>query len=256
MQQPKNGFTLIELSIVLIIIGLITSGILVGRTLIEAAEIRAQITQLQKFDLAVNTFRNKYNAIPGDLDFNAAAAYGFITRAGGQGHGNGNGIIEGCASEPRFGCEFSLFWGDLSRANLISDPISLAGDTQPTVTTNEDSYKYFPRSKLNNAIALPLIVDVNNKNWYFFVSINYITPGVGWGGGNPFLTVNQSYAIDSKIDDGKPLTGIAVADTVNFSIPKPLAPNPSQGPDYCVYNNAYNLTVYNAVFCYIAVKGQ
>lgn len=48
--QMKNqsGFTLIELSIVLVIIGLIVGGVLVGRDLIKAAEVRAQVSQIEK----------------------------------------------------------------------------------------------------------------------------------------------------------------------------------------------------------------
>ena len=71
------GFTLIEMSIVLVIIGLITGGVLVGRDLIEAAKIRAQITQVERFKTAVQTFRTKYNGLPGDLDSTDASAFGF-----------------------------------------------------------------------------------------------------------------------------------------------------------------------------------
>lgn len=63
--KKKNGFTLIELSIVLVIIGLIVGGMLVGQDLINAAKVRAEFSQMEKLDAAVNTFRLKYNALPG-----------------------------------------------------------------------------------------------------------------------------------------------------------------------------------------------
>jgi prepilin-type N-terminal cleavage/methylation domain-containing protein len=63
----QAGFTLIELSIVLVIIGLIVGGVLVGQDLIKAAEIRATISQYEKYNAAMNTFRTKYNGMPGDL---------------------------------------------------------------------------------------------------------------------------------------------------------------------------------------------
>ena len=66
--HPRSGFTLVELSIVLVIIGLIAGGVLVGRDLIEAAAIRQQITQVERFKTAVQTFRTKYNGLPGDLE--------------------------------------------------------------------------------------------------------------------------------------------------------------------------------------------
>ena len=50
----KSGFTLVELSIVLVIIGLIIGGVVVGRDLIDAATIRAQISQIEKYNTAVN----------------------------------------------------------------------------------------------------------------------------------------------------------------------------------------------------------
>jgi prepilin-type N-terminal cleavage/methylation domain-containing protein len=55
------GFTLIEMSIVLVVIGLIVGAIMVGQNLIAAAAIRAQITQIEKYNSAVNTFRGKYD---------------------------------------------------------------------------------------------------------------------------------------------------------------------------------------------------
>ena len=76
----RGGFTLIELSIVLVIIGLLAGGVLVGRDLIAAAALRSQITQIEKYNAAANTFRAKYGFLPGDLPANQAAALGFATR--------------------------------------------------------------------------------------------------------------------------------------------------------------------------------
>jgi prepilin-type N-terminal cleavage/methylation domain-containing protein len=59
----SGGFTLIELSIVLVIIALIVGGVLVGKDLISAAYVRAQITQIERFNTAVNTFYGKYGYI-------------------------------------------------------------------------------------------------------------------------------------------------------------------------------------------------
>ena len=64
--MTKNAFTLIELSIVLVIIGLLVGGVLVGQDLIQAGKIRAAVSEIQEINTAVNTYRLKYNAIPGD----------------------------------------------------------------------------------------------------------------------------------------------------------------------------------------------
>lgn len=57
---PHEGFTLVELSVVLIIIGLIVSAIMVGQSLMFSAQIRQQVKQLQEYTLAYNTFKMKY----------------------------------------------------------------------------------------------------------------------------------------------------------------------------------------------------
>src|SRR3984957_20998129 len=75
----RNGFTLIELSIVLVIIGLIVGGILVGQDLIKAAEVRAQLLQIEKYNSAVNTFRGKFGGLPGDLALSLANQFGFTS---------------------------------------------------------------------------------------------------------------------------------------------------------------------------------
>lgn len=122
--RPHAGFTLLELSIVLIIIGLLVGGVLVGRSLIRAAELRATITQIEQLQTAVRTFQEKYNALPGDIQAFQATAFGFATRTGGPGDGDGDGYISDCNASSsttyRLGCETVFFWTDLSRRQVVS----------------------------------------------------------------------------------------------------------------------------------------
>ena len=62
----KKGFTLVELAIVLVIIGLLIGGILAAQSMIQTARLQAQIRQINEFDIAVSNFVTKYNSIPGD----------------------------------------------------------------------------------------------------------------------------------------------------------------------------------------------
>src|SRR5688572_10018529 len=71
----RRGFTLIELSIVLVIIALLVAGVLVGRELIKTSELRSLMTQVDQFKTATYTFRNKYNGLPGDIT-NAESIWG------------------------------------------------------------------------------------------------------------------------------------------------------------------------------------
>src|ERR1035438_8206439 len=96
LRRPETAaFTLIEMSIVLVIIGLVVGGILVGQNLIAAAGVRATISQIEKYNTAVNTFRTKYDALPGDMNASVAKQFGFVARGTQPGEGDGNGIIEG-----------------------------------------------------------------------------------------------------------------------------------------------------------------
>lgn len=116
--SSNNGFTLIELSIVLVIIGLIVGGVLVGRDLINAAEVRAQISQIEKLQTAVATFKGKFGELPGDISYANAVRFGFVTTGctdaiTGMRDGNGDFSID--ATFPVIDRrEPALFWEDLS----------------------------------------------------------------------------------------------------------------------------------------------
>jgi prepilin-type N-terminal cleavage/methylation domain-containing protein len=94
--KNQKAFTLIELSIVILILGLLVSGVLVGEALIEQAKITKTISQLREYDTAVNTFKAKYGekAIPGDFD--KAVEFGLTENTYNQWgvNGDGDGVLE------------------------------------------------------------------------------------------------------------------------------------------------------------------
>lgn len=73
--RNTQGFTLVELAIVLVIIGLIVAGVLKGRELIGNSKIKNVVQQTKALEAAVHSYQNKYNALPGD-DLTVTARYG------------------------------------------------------------------------------------------------------------------------------------------------------------------------------------
>ena len=62
----KHGFTLVELSIVLVIIGLLIGGILVGQSMMSASKLTAFVAQIQHYDAEVEAYKAKFNYLPGN----------------------------------------------------------------------------------------------------------------------------------------------------------------------------------------------
>jgi prepilin-type N-terminal cleavage/methylation domain-containing protein len=216
-RSAKAGFTLLELSMVLVIIGLIVGGILVGQDMIKAAEIRSTISQLEKYKSAVNTFRIKYNSLPGDMIPANAAAYGFTARAGSYGRGDGDGFIEGD--------ETLLFWSDLSMANLVDGSFTAAIDTGNTTYPAAALPTLLPTAKLSQNAYIVAIVEYGANmsgpltiNSFVIAGLADLTvdtsskvtdPGLTFGANSVLdvMTPRQAFAIDQKIDDGWPRSG-------------------------------------------------
>ena len=206
-KTAKRGFTLIELSIVLVIIGLIVGGILVGQDLIKAAEIRATVSQLEKYNTAVNVFRGKYNGIPGDL-LNASL-FGFDSSRGTAGLA-GNGLIEALSAgtAATYISEVSCFWDDLSTAGLIGDNLNqstLCG-AGPVVSSVGGAV---PAAKLGKGNFI-IVGNFQGVNFYSVTGITTIAAGAAYTT-NAALTQEIAYQIDTKVDDGVPDTGTAGA---------------------------------------------
>jgi len=256
--HTAQGFTLIELSIVLVIIGLIVGGILVGQDLIKAAEVRAQISQIEKFNQAVNTFRAKFNAIPGDMAVSTAQQFGFTVGAscaGAQGQRDGNGLIDGFPNYllVQGGGETGLFWQDVSSpvaGNLIDGQFPNSGgpaincsgvefalNTTPGTTFLGD---YFPVGKIGHGNFI-YVYEVNGYNWYALSAVTVVSSS-GALASNATIPVVQASNMDKKIDDGLPTTGAvqAMYDNSLGNPPMANAPNAATDSTTTCYNTTLN----------------
>ncbi len=208
MKKSNAGFTLVELAIVLVIIGLLVGGVLVGQDLIKAAEIRSTVRQMEDFNTAVNTFRTKFGGYPGDLVANKATSFGFATRDGTNGAGDGDGLIEGRGGANNvIGGENALIWRDLSQADLIADAFSVGAETIPAAITAANMPQYLPQTKMRESTSIHITVS-EGKNYYYLGQLTQATGVVTNADG---MTPMEAKSIDEKIDDGYPLTGTTLA---------------------------------------------
>ncbi len=125
MKQKQSGFTLIEIAIVLVIIGLLLGGVLKGQELINSAKVKNLATDFKNIPVFIYGYQDKFRSLPGD-DLNAVSHVGAAT-----GHnGNGNGVIDGRWDATTAG-ETQYFWEDVRLAGLAAGPTTGA-DLLPT----------------------------------------------------------------------------------------------------------------------------
>jgi prepilin-type N-terminal cleavage/methylation domain-containing protein len=196
LHKKQKGFTLVELSIVLVIIGLIISSVLVGQDLVRSAELRAVVSEYESFNAAVGTFRGKYGGMPGDVD--GATDYGFV------GDGDGDGLLVATgAGTSHAANENVFFWNHLGStgASMISG--SYDGVAITNAATLADGT---PQTKVGEHWG----VFTNGASNFFMAGItapdaanNQTTTNIL----NPLDAKN----IDDKIDDGRPMRGIVQA---------------------------------------------
>src|ERR1051325_7232617 len=112
MNKSQKGFTLVEIAIVLVIIGLLLGGILKGQEMITQAKIKNVIADVTGVSAAMYGYPDPYCALPGD-DKNATRVAGIPAP------GNGNGAIEGTYGSANAADESRMFWVQLRRAGFV-----------------------------------------------------------------------------------------------------------------------------------------
>jgi prepilin-type N-terminal cleavage/methylation domain-containing protein len=187
-QKNEKGFTLIELSIVIVIIGLIVAGVVGGQALVKQANLRAVATEFAKIELAVNNFILEYNARPGDIP-NAYSYWGASCHADANVcNGDRNRSLGGWNTD-----EPAMFWKHLSLAGLLE------GNYSGVLLANPDRFE-----KGINTLGSKY------DNSLYHVYGNTLEIGKKRANDRPVVglfTPKEAYNIDLKIDDGKPGAG-------------------------------------------------
>ena len=197
--KRHQGFTLVEIAIVLVIIGLLLGGILKGQEMITQAKIKNSIADFSGISAAYHGYQDRYRAIPGD-DINAATRW---TTAPAAVAGNGNGIVAGTYNNANAVCttavEACSWWDHLRKAGFVAG----SGTLQPS-----------------NAFTGQIGVQTGDGN--------AATPGVVLGGFSGLIICSANIpdkvaiALDTQMDDGLIGTG-----TVRGQLQ--AAPNPAIG---------------------------
>lgn len=186
--SKQKGFTLIEIAIVLVIIGLLLGGVLKGQELINTARVRALNNTVDGITAAWFSFQDRYRAFPGDY------TQASVNLPGSPANGDGNGLVGGTSTNPDV--ERAMVWMHLQSAGYI--------------TGGYDD----PNAKVANAneYACPVTVCPDNG---FGAGMNLNYGAMRQAGGSDAhelmtgrgIPVEVIAELDRKVDDGSPATG-------------------------------------------------
>lgn len=237
-----RGFSLVELSIVLVILGLLTGGILSGQSLIRAAELRSVVTDIQQIQTSIYSFRDRYMALPGDMkdatDFwgiaggsngNNDACYTVLSTTPATCNGNGDGYFHMGYSSTTY-AERARAWQHLANAGLIEGQYTgyhglLGAESRiggvntkaSKLSSNGWNLAFFDISNLATATRF---LPVGRTN---FSELS----------GTPLLP-EEAWNLDVKQDDGRISSGTIIgAKSSNTAHPN------------CATNDDYNTAEYN-----------
>ena len=200
MQRNQSGFTLIEIAIVLVIIGLLLGGVLKGQELINSARVKNLATDFRNIPVFVYGYQDKFKALPGDqiqatLDTQfppantATAATTVATLA--------NGVINGNWNDSTTASESYVFWQHIRLAGLAPGPTATGAGYLPT---NSAGGTIGIQSGTTSVTATPINATAGANP----IRGTYIICSAGILG--KFVT-----QLDTQVDDGNTATGSMMA---------------------------------------------
>lgn len=204
----NKAFTLVELAIVIVIIGLLVGGVLQGQELIEASKRNAQIKQFSEYRAAVMTFYAKYNSMPGDT--NKATLFFPSTIAV---NGNADGKLSNAAGLTGYGVgmysgEIEQFWIHLTLGKIVKETFlggTKLGEGYPKMIL-------YPNTGMIIS-SYDRVANIITSNAYLVMTIGNPAgmPDLDLADNIIFFKSGDAGLIDEKFDDGKPTTGLFAA---------------------------------------------
>lgn len=191
-KQRQQGFTLVEIAVVLVIIGLLLGGVLKGQELIASARVRNLADQQAGIQSAYFGFIDRYRAIPGDmLPADADDAIGTTGLSGGDGNGR---LPDPATSSPSPWTELNAVWQQLAAAGFITG--SYSGSTSAPASSDDAPPNVF------NGL---LVLGRHGRYAPGTSSTSEPTRLVLTMGQN--VPVDIARELDVKLDDGRPESG-------------------------------------------------
>lgn len=209
------GFTLVELAIVLMLIGLLIGGILRGQELLMNSRITSTIQQVHSINAATNTFRDSYGGFPGDIlspNTRIAGCSTSVACSPSSNTGLMNNIVGTnvtTAFNGTYGTATALdtenrrFWSQLAAAHMISG-------IDPTSTSSLISWgEQFPSSKLGGGFHIVHMstIDLALVGHFLVLRNNPSSNSAIEGLGAALISPHIAYLFDSKMDQGTPSAG-------------------------------------------------
>jgi prepilin-type N-terminal cleavage/methylation domain-containing protein len=203
----QGGFTLVELAIVLMIIGLLVGAILKGKEMLAHARLQATIRQINAYSAAVTTFRNEFDSWPGDMRA-AQQRIPNCTTANNCFNGNGNNRIGTPdfvwnGGQQSINDENTQFWKHLADAHLISG-ISVNAGTPEWGVTHPVSVSPMPGGFTVMQSQDAGVASVFQGALVLRLHGSLTDPNVET---DPSVSPREAGYLDNKMDDGNPQAG-------------------------------------------------
>ena len=182
-RNTQKGFTLIEIAIVLVIIGLLLGGVLKGQELINTARVRAMNNTVDGITAAWFSFQDRYRAFPGDY----LTAQSSVNLPGAPNGGDGNGLVDSDA-------ERGFVWVHLDAAGYLT------GGYTAAVNIADDAYDCPPTNCPDNGFGSGMNLSYGTMSQTGAADAHELISGRG-------IPVEVIAELDRKIDDGSPNSG-------------------------------------------------